>query len=167
VNARDDTSGGNVLLIAIYSDSNTECGSRLVVLHSPRFSNPLAKFPGGKIEPTDTSVRFAMRREAIGETGLDIDEAEKVCELPPVLTTGPGGGYRVYFFVAWFNTEYVHKKLLSTGDEGEIVFTVPLDHFESAGSEFLPKHRCLLEMASASTGYVVHDALFGSCAAEV
>lgn len=78
-------------------------------------------FPGGKIDPEDSSVRQAAIRETHEELGIPLDDVTILVELSPFITSP---GFVVYPFVA----EIPYKEHYDFNmHEVEEVVTVPLD----------------------------------------
>ncbi len=78
-------------------------------------------FPGGRIEPSDTSVEDAALREAEEEVGLPREAAEIVGRLPDYVT---GTGFKISPVLALLPDGLT---LRPCADEVAEIFTLPLD----------------------------------------
>lgn len=77
-------------------------------------------FPGGRIDPTDTSPEFAALREAQEEIGLDPAQVDLVGRMPDYVT---GSGYRISPILAVVAPDC---SLVANPDEVDAIFEVPL-----------------------------------------
>lgn len=78
-------------------------------------------FPGGKIDPADSSALDAAIRETHEELGIDPGAIEVISSLSPFVTSS---SFVVYPFVAVLDSHQIHSY---NKDEVEEVFTVPLN----------------------------------------
>jgi 8-oxo-dGTP pyrophosphatase MutT (NUDIX family) len=85
-------------------------------------------FPGGKIEPTDSTPRAAALREAHEEIGLDEKFVESIGYLDLYLTFS---GFRILPLVAYVKPDY--RLTINPGEVAD-AFEVPLDFLMSPGN---------------------------------
>jgi len=78
-------------------------------------------FPGGRIDPTDTSAEHAALREAQEEIGLDPKSVDLVGRLDAYVT---GTGYQITPVLGLLPPD---PALSLSADEVELVFRFPLD----------------------------------------
>jgi 8-oxo-dGTP pyrophosphatase MutT (NUDIX family) len=88
--------------------------------HMSTHSGQIA-FPGGKVDPQDTSRRATALREAHEEVGLDSRHVQVIGELPVYVT---GTSFWVTPVIALVSPEF---ELRPNADEVQDVFEVPLD----------------------------------------
>lgn len=74
--------------------SRGECGDEILLLRRATvdgdpWSGHIA-LPGGRAEPTDTSLEATARRETLEETGIDLRGSTRTAELAPVAPQSPG-----------------------------------------------------------------------------
>lgn len=90
-------------------------------------------FPGGRIEPGDTSAQAAAIREAHEEIGLDPAHVRILGRLPDYVT---GTGFDIAPFVAWLPP---NAELMPDHREVARLFSVPLDYAMNAAHYRLEK----------------------------
>ena len=87
--------------------------------HLPTHAGQIA-FPGGKVDPHDTSIHAAALREAEEEVGLQPRHVEVIGQLPVYVT---GSGFHVTPVVALIEPSF---RLTPNPGEVDAVFEVPL-----------------------------------------
>ncbi|HZK43140.1 MAG TPA: CoA pyrophosphatase [Syntrophomonadaceae bacterium] len=121
-----------------------EVDGRICVLFEKRASNLMHQpgeisFPGGKIEPTDESIKQGAIRETCEELGLEPKNIKVIADLD--ITVSPFNVI-VYPFVAFIDDI---KNVQASPDEVEEAFYVPLDYLLEKGPV---KHDMWLDVAA-------------------
>ncbi|WEX07924.1 CoA pyrophosphatase [Chelativorans sp. AA-79] len=101
---------------------HAEGATVILTERSPRLRSHSGQiaFPGGRIDPTDTSPEFAALREAEEEIGLEPSLVEVVGRMPDYVT---GSGYRIRPVLSVVRPGFA---LVLNADEVEDAFEVPL-----------------------------------------
>jgi len=127
------------VLVVIYGDKPI-----IIMTEKPKhmkFHAGEISFPGGKLDPEDTSLLETALRETREELGLTITENQVVGQLEPVVTLNSG------FLILPFISVVKEIPPLSANAEVEKILHIPLDSFlKTQARDPDPSHNLIQEM---------------------
>ena len=127
------------ILVVIYGDEPI-----VVMTEKPKhmkFHAGEISFPGGKLDPEDSTLLETALRETSEELGLTISKEQVIGQLEPVVTLNSG------FLILPFVSVVDEIPALSPNAEVEKIFHIPLKSFlKTQAKDADPNHNLIQEM---------------------